>query len=222
MIWGSQHASYSYLYDGFFCAIVGISNWSDTSELVWIELQLINSMCNSCSTAFWGHFLNSETSLRKHQSLLPMHWEVLCRHYLIFTHWKIMNRVSLVFIYVEMKQIGKHLNERCVGCFLIGRQLLWLDIDSHCFCFSTLVQSLQKMKGRKGSMWKMKKDGKVDEGRTRLWSTVPAIVALGQSGASGQDFLRDLIGGQFNEIDIATVCQLRCAEKVFWTVPRNK
>ena len=53
------------------------------------------------------------------------------------------------------------------------------------------------------------------EGRRRLWFTAPAIVALGQSGASGQDFVRDSIGGKFNEIDNATVCQLRCAEKVF-------
>ena len=74
------------------------------------------------------------------------------------------------------------------------------------------------MKGRKGSVWKMKKDGKVGGGgggRSELWSTAPAIVALGQSGASGQDFVRDSIGGKFNEIDNATVCQLRCAEKVF-------
>ena len=60
----------------------------------------------------------------------------------------------------------------------------------------------------------MKKDGKVGEGRRRLWSTAPAIVALGQLEASGQDFVRDSIGGKFNEIDNATVCQLRCAEKV--------
>ena len=56
------------------------------------------------------------------------------------------------------------------------------------------------MEGRKGSVWKMKKDGKVGEGRRRLWSSAPAIVALGQSGASGQDFVRDSIGGKFNEI----------------------
>ena len=49
------------------------------------------------------------------------------------------------------------------------------------------------------------KQGKVWEGRRRLWSTPSAIVALGQSGASGQDFARDSIGGKFNEIDSATV-----------------
>ena len=71
------------------------------------------------------------------------------------------------------------------------------------------------MEGRKGSVWKMKKMERQGEGRRRLrLSTAPAIVALGQSGASGQDFVRDSIGGKFNEIDNATVCQLRCAEKV--------
>ena len=79
---------------------------------------------------------------------------------------------------------------------------------------NTLVQSLQKVEGRKGSVWKMKKDGNVGEGRKRLLSTALAIVALGQSGASGQDFVRDSIGGKFNEIDNATVCQRRCTEKV--------
>ena len=38
------------------------------------------------------------------------------------------------------------------------------------------------------------------------WKKIPPIVALGQSGGSGQDFVRDLIGGKF-------VCQLRSAEK---------
>ena len=70
------------------------------------------------------------------------------------------------------------------------------------------------MEGRKGSVWKMKKMERQGEGRRRLWSTAPAIVAPGQSGASGQDFVRDSTGGKFNEIDNATVCQLRCAEKV--------
>ena len=57
------------------------------------------------------------------------------------------------------------------------------------------------------------KEGKIGEGRRRLWSNLPAIVAVSQSGASGQDFVRDSIGGKFYLIDSATVCQLRCAKK---------
>ena len=41
------------------------------------------------------------------------------------------------------------------------------------------------------------KEGKVGEGRRRLWSKPTAIVAVSQSGASGQDFVSDSIGGKF-------------------------
>ena len=58
------------------------------------------------------------------------------------------------------------------------------------------------------------KDGKVRWRRKRLWSSATAIVALSQSGARGQDFVRDSIGGKFNEINNATVCQVRCAKEV--------
>ena len=42
------------------------------------------------------------------------------------------------------------------------------------------------------------KEGKVREGRRRLWSKPPAIVAVSQSGVSKQDFVPDSIGGKFS------------------------
>ena len=46
-------------------------------------------------------------------------------------------------------------------------------------------------------MWKMKKREMWARGERRLLFKPPAIVAVSQSGASGQDFFRDSIGGKF-------------------------